>query len=531
MSNRIKVLLPLLLALTLILVLQVSFLMMPDNKPSVFHTKKLTPLEQAMQLIRSNYVDTVGLSNLDGKAIDSMVAKLDPHTAYLPPTDEAEVHELIHGNFGGIGVEFFVIRDTVWVIDVVKGGPSHQAGIYKGDQIIAVNDTSIAGNGVDDNDIYYSLRGPAGTKVKLTLVRGKQLITARLTRGKIPSPSLGTAYMIDHQTGYIKLDRFSGTTYNEFIDAMDDLKSKGLKKLILDLRGNGGGLLDEATAIADEFIDQGKVIVYTKGRAYGKEEFKSRVLGAFEEGALEVLVDEGSASASEVIAGALQDYDRALIIGRRTFGKGLVQQQYKLNNGGYLRLTIARYYTPSGRSIQKPYKNGDHLSYYHEVYDRTEQDTTMAYADTTRYFTSLGRPMRGSGGIMPDIVVEDSITPGEAFDYITTGYRNLPEIAYTYASKNFEQLKAQFPTPDSFMHSFEVPASLLDTLAMDLSGKKSSFRTSYQDDVALRLKAFIGRYMFDRSVLYRLLAHNDKIYQRAVKEMQDPRFAFTRTAP
>jgi len=531
MNNRFQVLFPLTLALLLVLIVQAAFLLMPSgNKPSLFNGRKLSPVEQVYQLIRSNYVDTVGNAVNDRESIDSMVAHLDPHTAYIPPTDEAEIHELLTGNFGGIGIEFFVVRDTVWVVDVVKGGPSEQAGIQKGDKIIAVNDTVIAGKKIEDQQIFARLRGVEGTPVTLKLKRGKSTITAKLTRGKIPSPSLDTAYMIDNETGYLKLDRFSGTTYHEFIAAMNKLKGQGLKKLILDLRGNGGGLLDEATSIADEFIDQGKVIVYTKGRVYGKEEFKSRVAGVFEEGALEVLVDEGSASASEVIAGALQDYDRALLIGRRTFGKGLVQQQYKLNNGGYLRLTIARYYTPSGRSIQKPYTPGDREDYYHEVETRKD-DSAVAYSDTTPYYTSLGRLMHGSGGIMPDVVINDTLTPGATFDYLTAGMKTLPEIAYTYAASHYDELKTTYASPDDFIKNFEVPEALLDKLATELRGKESSFRSTYGTQASLRMKAFIGRYLFDRSVMYRLLADNDPIYQRAVKELRNPQFAFTRTAP
>jgi carboxyl-terminal processing protease len=438
---------------------------------------------------------------------------------------------MINGNFGGIGIEFIAIRDTVWVLDVVDRGPAQTAGLRKGDKIIAVNDTVIAGKKLEDNEVFTRLRGQAGTRVQVTVLgRDGSLRKATIVRGKIPSPSIEARYMIDAQTGYVRLARFSGTSYDEFITAVNVLKNSGMKRLILDLRGNGGGLLDEATSIADEFIDQGKLLVYTKGRVYGKEEFKSRVAGVFEEGPLEVLVDENSASASEVIAGALQDYDRALLIGRRTFGKGLVQQQYKLNNGGYLRLTIAKYYTPSGRSIQKPY-TADHTQYYHEVYERGA-DTSDTHVDTTRYYTAAGRPVYGSGGIQPDIVVNDTASVGMRFDFAVAGIPALQELAYDYAAAHADELRAVYATPDSFIADYTVPTGLVDQLASSLRGRESKFRTAaYRNAASLRLKAFIGRYLFDRNVLYKLLAEEDVVYQRALQEIRDPRFAYVRTTP
>lgn len=532
MNNRVKIFIPILLALVLALGLQIGFMLTPlVTKPSLFNKQKLSPVEQVWQLVRSNYVDTIGMGNLESQTIEGMVSKLDPHTAYIPPADEAYVHEMLSGNFGGVGIEFFSIRDTVWVLDVVPNGPAAKAGVRKGDKIIAVNDTVIAGKSEEDVNVFSRLRGTVGTQVKVKVLSpDRSTKSFVIMRGNIPSPSLESSYMIDKQTGYVRLARFSGTSYDEFIKAVKQLKSQGMQRLILDLRGNGGGLLDEATAIADEFIDQGKLLVYTKGRVYGKEEFKSRVAGVFEEGPLEVLIDENSASASEVIAGALQDHDRALLIGKRTFGKGLVQQQYKLNNGGYLRLTVAKYYTPSGRSIQKPYDEGNE-KYYHEVYERNA-DSVVHYADTTPYFTSAGRLVYGSGGIQPDIEVIDSTTMGAKFDGFLSGIPRVQEVAYTYAAAHYDSLRIAFATAEDFITQYEVPKSLVNQLAKELHGKESSFKnTAYEAAATLRLKAFIGRYLFDRNVLYRMLAEEDLVYQRAIREIKDPRFAYVRTTP
>ena len=528
-NRRVNILVPLLLALIVILGLQIGFMLTPlMTKPSLFGNEKLSPQEQVMQLVRANYVDTV---SLDGETIEDMVSRLDPHTAYIAPSEQSYVHEMLSGNFGGVGIEFFSIRDTIWVLDVVADGPAAKAGMRKGDKILSVNDTDVAGQSLDDTYIFTRLRGVAGTRVHLTaLDRNNVVKKVTITRGAIPSPSIDAAYMIDHQTGFIRLSRFSGTSYTEFVAAMKDLKAQGLQRLILDLRGNGGGLLDEATAIADEFIDQGKLLVYTKGRVYGKEEFKSRVAGVFEQGPLEVLIDENSASASEVIAGALQDYDRALLIGRRTFGKGLVQQQYKLNNGGFLRLTVAKYYTPSGRSIQKPYAEGNE-KYYHEVYERND-DSAVQYADTTPYFTAGGRLVYASGGIQPDIEVTDTTTAGARFDGFIIGISRLQEVAFDYAAANFDSLRSLYATAEDFIRGYDVPDALVEKLARELRGGKARFRNpAYEAAATLRLKAFIGRYVFDRNVLHRMLNEEDLVYKRAVREISDPKFAYVRTSP
>src|SRR5688500_18094876 len=357
-KKKIQVWLPLMFSVVLILGMLIGFKLRESSSTakSFFSFQKRSPLQEVIDLINLKYVDAINTDTLSEEAIERILTRLDPHSVYIPPVDLKEVNEDLQGNFQGIGVEFHILHDTVNVVNVLPKGPSERAGLMAGDQFLKVGDSVVAGVDISPVMIKSLLRGPAGSSVEVTMLRGKEKKLLTIKRGTIPLPSLDAAYMLDRETGLIRINKFSQTTYEEFMQAMENLQAKGLKKLVLDLRGNGGGILGEAVDIADEFLDGDKLIVYTQGNKIAKEEYRCKRPGLFEQGKLVVLTDEVSASASEIVAGALQDWDRATIVGRRTFGKGLVQEQYDLSDGAALRLTVARYYTPSGRSIQKSYK-------------------------------------------------------------------------------------------------------------------------------------------------------------------------------
>src|SRR5438477_1038229 len=380
------------------------------NNKGFFAVNKRNSLEEAMALIKLRYVDSVHLDTLEEGAIQKMMSGLDPHSVYIPATALKDVNEDIAGNFQGIGVEFNIFSDTVHVLYVLPGGPSDKAGLQVADRILKINDQIIAGKKITSDEVKKLIRGPGASQVNLVILRNGHPMNISIMRGTIPVPSRDAAYMLDKNTGYIKLNKFSENTYSEFMEGMENLKNQGLKKLILDLRGNGGGLMNEAVEIADEFLDDNKLIVYTQGANTQRREYRARRPGLFETGKLVVLVDELSASASEILSGALQDWDRAAIVGRRTFGKGLVQEQYELSDGSAIRLTVARYYTPVGRSIQRSYDQGKKV-YMEDIWQRYH-DGELLHADSNKINKGqifktivLKRPVYGGGGIMPDVFV------------------------------------------------------------------------------------------------------------------------------
>ncbi|HET9745759.1 MAG TPA: S41 family peptidase, partial [Chitinophagaceae bacterium] len=359
-----------------------------------FTADKKTSLQEILDLIKQRYVDPVSLDSLQSNAIDEMMKHLDPHSIYIPAAQLAEVNEDLEGNFTGIGVEFNIFLDTVHVVHVIAGGPSDKAGLQVGDRIIQVNNEVIAGKNLSIDEIKKKIRGESGSPVKIIILRKNDLKEIPITRGRIPIYAVDAAYMLDNITGYIRLNKFSESAYEEFMQSLEALQKNNINKLVLDLRGNGGGFMNEAVEIVDEFLEGDKLVVYTQGTNTQRREYRCRRPGLFEKGGLVVLVDEASASASEVLAGALQDWCRATIMGRRTFGKGLVQEQYPLNDGSALRLTIARYYTPKGRSIQRPYFDGRD-KYFDEIRDRyvngeTSHPDTAKYANGKMFKTECG---------------------------------------------------------------------------------------------------------------------------------------------
>lgn len=375
----------------------------------IFSSEKRRPVQEVLNLIENKYVDKYDADSLGDAAIEAILARLDPHSVFLPAEMLQSSKEDLQGGFSGIGVEFNIFNDTINVLNILKKGPSEKAGIQIGDKFLKVGDSLVAGVKITTEKIKKLLRGKGGTKADLTVLRGNELKRFSITRDMIPLYSLDAAYMMTDTIGYIRLNKFSETTYQEFMDATIQLQKEGMRSMILDLRDNGGGILTQATNIADEFLDRDKLITYTEGAHLQKKEYRCEKEGIFEKGKVVVLANEGSASASEIVIGALQDWDRATIIGRRTFGKGLVQEQYELNDGSGLRLTVARYYTPLGRSIQKPYTEG--IKIYQEDLMHRMQGGELLYSDSIKHTngkvfkTKSGKTVYSGGGITPDIFV------------------------------------------------------------------------------------------------------------------------------
>ncbi len=406
------------------------------SMPGFFNLSNKSVLQEVLDLVNMRYVDEIETDTLGNSAIPGLLNKLDPHSVFIPASDLVRVNDDLRGNFSGIGVEFQIFYDTVNILNVIEGGPSDKAGLLIGDKIIYVNDTlKVAGNKIEPDDIRKYLRGEKGSNVKVTVLRAGRLIPVTIKRGTIPVPSVDAAYMLNAETGFIHLNRFSENTYREFMEALEKLKAKNMQKLILDLRGNGGGLLTQAVNIADEFLDEDKLIVYTQGSHVPRFEYRAKKEGLFETGELVVLVDETSASASEVLSGALQDWDRATIIGRRTFGKGLVQEQFGLSNGSALRLTVARYYTPLGRNIQKSYSKG-YAEYEEEITSRFHNGELIK-TDTSKntgkaYKTKNGKIVYSGGGITPDVFIPfDTTSMGKTLIQLYTK-GTLNNFIYTY---------------------------------------------------------------------------------------------------
>ncbi|WP_336513801.1 S41 family peptidase [Pollutibacter soli] len=491
-NKKLQILLPLLFAFAVIVGIFLGY-RLHSNMPiagNMFRNVSRGSLSEVLDLIRARYVDNVSVDSLGNTAIEEMLTKLDPHSIYIPAEDLRGVNEDLAGRFEGIGVEFNIFKDTVHVLTVLKGGPSDQAGLSPGDRIITVGDSVVAGNNITSDRIRGLLRGPRGTKVSVNILRGARKMPFTITRGFIPLYSLDAAYMLNNTTGYIRLNKFAESTYEEFMASLEKLQKEGMKELVLDLRDNGGGIMDEAVEIADEFLPGDKLIVYTEGKHSPRREYKGRRPGLFEEGKLVLLMNEGSASASEVLAGALQDWDRATIVGRRSFGKGLVQEQYGLKDGAALRLTVARYYTPLGRSIQKPYEDG--IDKYHdEILERYQHGAFVnadsnVYANGKAFKTAAGKSVYGGGGISPDVFV--------AFDTLNIDttvslfYRknSIGNFAYWYYIANKTQF-TKYATPVQFNKEYEVSDDAINQL-IDFARKDSLVIPNLNEKETVMLK-------------------------------------------
>jgi carboxyl-terminal processing protease len=489
--------------------------------------KSLNKLRQVITYIENDYVDEVDTEDLVEGVIDEMLGKLDPHTVYIPSRDIELAQSQLQGNFEGIGIEFNIFKDTVYVVAPLSGGPSEKLGLQPGDKIIKVDGENIAGVGFTNRDVINLLRGPKGSEVNVTILRSSgdnMMIEYTIERDVIPQYSVDVSYMIDEETGYIKVSRFAATTFMEFKEAMYNLEKSGMKRLIVDLTGNPGGYLNTAVDMVDEFLGGNQLIVYTQGKeSRYNENYISKRDGDFEEGALIVLIDEGSASASEIVSGALQDHDRALIVGRRSFGKGLVQMPISLNDGSELRLTISRYYTPSGRSIQKPF-NGSVADYNREYIARFEtgevfSEDSVQINDSLVYQTDKGRLVYGGGGIVPDYFVPfDTLGNSAYFNRLFTS-NTVAEYALNYSEENHDMLEQM--SKDSFIKDFEVSDGMLDDIIKMAEGNGVPFVEvdflKSQSKIELYVKAFIGRRIWDNEGFYPIIHQDNEILQRAIE--------------
>ncbi len=486
----------------------------------------LYKLQEVMTYINRDYVDSVDTNELVEFGITKMLEKLDPHSSYIPAKDASLVQSQLEGEFDGIGVEFGIIRDTIYVVAPLTGGPSEALGIQSGDQIISVDGKTVAGIGITNRDVFDYLRGPSGSKVAVEIKRKNvpSLIKYSITRAKIPQYSINATYMVDKEVGYIKVTRFAATTYDEFRKSVADLQAKGMKKLIIDLQGNPGGYMGAAIYMADELLGGRDLIVSQSGKVsqYSNKAYASKP-GMFEEGSVIVLINEGSASASEILAGAIQDNDRGLIVGRRSFGKGLVQMPIDLSDGAELRLTIARYFTPSGRSIQKPYDNG-YEAYERDELNRFEQGEffsadSIKLNDSLKYQTKKGRTVYGGGGIMPDYFVPLDTTMNSAYVNKLFSSDTSREYLLDYVSKN----KGNFTkiSVEDYYKNFKVSDAMLNDLVA--FGKKNKVEFDAKDFakskeyLRILIKAHLGRQLYDDSAFYKVINDINEVYQQAIK--------------
>ncbi|MBQ4397975.1 MAG: PDZ domain-containing protein [Bacteroidales bacterium] len=498
------------------------------------NTKKVeveggSKFDEVMWYVGNDYVEEPNAQEIQDEAIAAMMEKLDPHSAYVPLEEFNEVNDPLLGSFDGIGVQFRLERDTIAIVSVIKGGPSEKVGLMDGDRIIYVDDTLVASKKLKNEDVMRKLKGPKGTKVRVRVLRRgvEGLLDYTITRDAIPTYSVDIAYMLDDEIGYLKLSKFSATTVSEFKKGIGELDRQGMKKLIFDLRGNTGGYLSAAVDIADEFLPRGSLIVYTEGRNRPRNYMKARRHGQLEDIPVVVLIDGESASASEIVAGALQDNDRGTIIGRRSFGKGLVQEQIMLSDQSAIRLTVARYYTPTGRCIQKPYGDS-HEDYLLESYERYENGElfhpdSIHFADSLKFTTPKGKTVYGGGGIMPDIYVPLVDDSTEYYFNRIVNLGLLYQYAFDYTDKHRAQLKG-YKTVEAFDRSFKVTDAMFDAL-VHLADEKGIVGTEEQRQVARRetdilLKAYIARNLFDDEGFYPIYAPMDEILQRALEELK-----------
>jgi carboxyl-terminal processing protease len=512
-----------------------TFVAVADIMAQDYNKDAMRKLQIAEIMINNLYVNKINENKLVEDAIEGMLSKLDPHSTYANPEEVKLMNAPLQGNFDGIGVQFQMIEDSLFVIQPVTNGPSEKVGILAGDRIVAVNDTAIAGVKMSTEKIMQKLRGPKGTTVKLTIIRRgeKQPLYFNVKRNTIPIYSVDATYMIDSKTGYIRISQFAATTAEEFIDAMKKLKQKGMENLVLDLQGNGGGYLQAATELANQFLGKKELIVYTEGRNSSRSNYYANGNGMFKSGKVCVLVDEFTASASEIVTGALQDWDRATVVGRRTFGKGLVQRPVDLPDGSMIRLTVAHYYTPSGRCIQKPY--GEKIDYAADIikrYSRGEMQSadSIHFPDSLKCKTlKLGRTVYGGGGIMPDYFVPvDTTYYSDYLRELSNKGIVLQETA-KYIEKNRATLKAEYPTFNKFKSSFEVTKTTLLAELRDRADKAGikfndkQYRTSLPF-IKLQLKALIARDLWDMNEYFQIINETNESLNKALSIMDKKDF-------
>lgn len=517
--------------------------------------------DDVLNLIETKYVDTPDYDKLVEEAIIGMVKELDPHSEYMTAEEYEKMNEPLSGNFEGIGVQFNIIKDTIAVVSPISGGPSERLGIRSGDKIVVIEDTVVAGIGITNNDVIKKLRGDKGTKVRIKVYRrgNKDLIDYTIVRDKIPIFSCDASYMLNEEVGYIKLNRFAQTTMDEFYEAIAELEPKGMKHLVLDLRGNSGGYLNTAIQLSDEFLQDNQLIVYTEGVSSPKREHFATKQGKFEKGKLVILIDEGSASASEIVSGAVQDHDRGLIVGRRSFGKGLVQRPFKLRDGSTLKLTTARYYTPAGRCIQRPYEEGN--DEYRKESRRRRDNGELFSADSIHvddqqeFLTDNKRKVYGGGGILPDVFVP--LDTSETSEFLTQLLSKGLFFQYIneYVDANRDELNSKYPDFETFDAGFSVDGRFLDDFlayaeselkqkeakkdesedeasetdsddaeAMDFETMKTEGMETSGNIIRLRLKALLARTIWQTEAFYRVMNSEDDVVAKAIESIEDKTF-------
>lgn len=527
-NSDFQIRLPFLLALAVAAGILIGATMV-DNSSSTTNNlvNSYLKFKEILTYIQRDYVDEVNSEELVETAISEMLEKLDPHSVYIPSDQLELAKSQLEGEFEGIGIEFNIFKDTIYVVAPLSGGPSEEVGLLSGDKIVEVDGKNVAGNGIDNQKVFNLLRGPKGSNVEVGIKRRgtDEILHFDITRDKIPQESIDVSYMVDNEIGYIKIGRFAATTYDEFKKALSGLKDKGMKKLIIDLQGNPGGYMDRAINIVDELLAGNKLIVYTEGKQprYNSEA-RAYKEGAFEKHPVIVLIDESSASASEIVAGALQDNDRALIVGRRSFGKGLVQMPIPLDDGSELRLTISRYYTPSGRSIQKPYGEG-HEEYSLDILNRYKHGElfnadSIHFNDSLKFKTNKGRIVYGGGGIMPDYFVPLDTT-GMSIDYFrkltaSNVFREYTLEYYEDHKKELEKMSFQ-----DYLKNFEVSDKMLSNLvklaeSADVPYKEQEFNKS-KDIIKNRVKALIARSAWGNEGAYPVFNETNDVFQQALK--------------
>ena len=483
-------------------------------------------LNLILQEVQKNYVDTIDMKGMTDAAVVAALAELDPHSVYLPPVELTESETELAGNFDGIGIQFNVPNDTAIVLSVIPGGPSEKAGLNQGDRIIRVGERTIAGTKTPQDSMVRLMKGPSGSKVKITVSRDGSLIPFEITRDKIPVHCIDAAFMINDTTGYIKLSKFTRTTYKEFSQASDKLLGQGMKRLIFDLRDNTGGYFDQALLLSNQFLNKGDMIVYMEGRHRSRQDYDADGRGNLKDVELSVLIDEGSASSSEIFAGAIQDNDRGVIVGRRSFGKGLVQEPINFTDGSGVRLTVARFYTPSGRCIQKPYDK----DYAYDIYERYAHGEmvsadSMKVDTTSLYYTVKGRPVYGGGGIIPDVFVPMDTTRATRF-YINC---NKKATAMRFASSMFDKYRSSLTQIDDFarlskwLDDIGLEAQFLKYAAeVDKLSPKAGEWEDTRNYMMPQIRALVGRYSkLDDEAFYRFYLPVDDVIQKAITSDQN----------
>jgi carboxyl-terminal processing protease len=512
-----------------------SNLLLAQKNDAAEIAKAVQKLANTLKIVDAKYIKDVNVEEATENAIKGLLEELDPHSVYISSKDYKKMNESLTGNFEGIGIRFDIVKDTILVVSTISGGPSEKVGLMAGDKIVSVDGETVAGKGITDVDVVRLLKGPKNTKVQVGIKRKsvKKLLDFTITRDKIPIFSVDAAYMATPTIGYIKINKFAANTLQEFSRGLNELKAQGMESLILDLRGNGGGYLRTAYQLADQFLRKGQLLVYTEGRSYPKKEYFARSRGGFEQGKLVVLINEGSASASEIVSGAVQDWDRGLIVGRRSFGKGLVQKPFELTDSSFIRLTIAHYYTPTGRSIQRPYDEGRD-EYYKDVskrYDRGEMVdmSKIDMPDSLKFLTKVNkRTVYGGGGIMPDYFVPvDTSSNSEYFSQlIRKGVLN--QFLIAHAHENNEKITKKHPTNQSFINTFKVENSLMEDLftyaAKEGIERNDEHIATSRKAMETRVKALLGRYIYDIETYFQIINPESDAYKKALEILSDKTF-------